>query len=359
VNKMVKMIFVFCMLISTDCYAECTSFCFVTKDAILFGHNLDWHVGDGIICVNKRNVTKKVCWFNSNLKWISRYGSITINQWGREFPSRGMNEVGLVVAEMTLKETQFPFPDSRTPISSLQWIQYQLDNCATIEEVIETNSKIRIDPKQYPSHFLVSDSSGNCVTMEWINGKLVYHTREKLPIKVLSNSSYASCIKYYNPNYSPTPYDYSSTARFYRAAEMIRNYDPISHGPEINYAFDILEKVGRIGRTKWNLVFDIKKRYFYFRTDVNRTIGYVDFDSINFSCNTPVTIFEIAKQFSGNIQNHFIEYNYDINRTLITDVSKKLERYIGQIPEKDIKAMVNYPETTICNPINSVRDKKQ
>jgi choloylglycine hydrolase len=30
------------------------------------------------------------------ISWISKYGSITFNQYGREFPTGGMNEKGLV-----------------------------------------------------------------------------------------------------------------------------------------------------------------------------------------------------------------------------------------------------------------------
>ena len=77
-----------------------------------------------------------------------------------------MNEAGLAVGEMALNSTRFPDPDSRTSITLLQWIQYQLDNCATIDEVIESNKRIRIDPSEYHSHFFVADSRGNCVTME-------------------------------------------------------------------------------------------------------------------------------------------------------------------------------------------------
>ena len=56
----------------------------------------------------------------------------------------GMNEAGLVVETMMLEETEYPSPDSRPGIEILQWIQYQLDNFSTIEEVIASHSQIRI-----------------------------------------------------------------------------------------------------------------------------------------------------------------------------------------------------------------------
>ncbi|MEJ2628896.1 MAG: linear amide C-N hydrolase [bacterium] len=231
--KLMFMVFLFTM---TKCFAECTSFCLTSNDTILFGNNLDWYIGDGLIVINKRNVSKTGCWFSPKPSWTSKYGSITINQFGREFPSRGMNEAGLVIGEMTLSETQFPDPDFRTPISLLQWIQYQLDNCATIEEVIATETRIRIEQNEYHSHFLVADSSGNCLSMEWLNGSLVFHAHDTLPIKVLTNNTYASCLEYYNSHTLSSSSDFSSKARFYRAAEMIKDYDPQTKGSMVGYA---------------------------------------------------------------------------------------------------------------------------
>jgi len=52
-----------------------------------------------------------------------------------EFPLGGMNEAGLIVETMVLEDTQYPSPDSRPEVETLQWVQYQLDNFSTIEAV--------------------------------------------------------------------------------------------------------------------------------------------------------------------------------------------------------------------------------
>ena len=78
------------------------------------------------------------------ISWVSKYGSITFNQYGKEFPTGGMNEKGLVVELMWLDETRYPEPDQRGVLNVLQWIQYQLDNSQTIDEVIASDKKIRI-----------------------------------------------------------------------------------------------------------------------------------------------------------------------------------------------------------------------
>jgi penicillin V acylase-like amidase (Ntn superfamily) len=337
------------ILSSKQNFAQCTSFCFTTNDTILFGNNLDWHVGDGLVVVNKRNVSKTAAWFTNPASWTSKYGSITVNQWGREFPSRGINEAGLVVGEMTLNETRFPNPDSRSAVSLEQWIQYQLDSHATIEEVIESNSEIRIDLNEYHSHFLVADSTGNCVSMEWINGELVYHAYETMPVKVLANSTYENSLNYYNSGNPPSQSDFSSDARFFRAADMIENYDPNTDGPAVNYAFNVLQSVASPSRNKWRLVFDITNQRFYFLTDRNQNIRYVDLSYFDYSCDTPVKILDMNSSLSGNIQSYFTEYNYDTNHALIAFVAETLAPYIGEQPEWSIDSMANYPENTICN----------
>jgi choloylglycine hydrolase len=58
---------------------------------------MDGIVGDGTIIVNKRNVSKTALLYSDAtgcqpVKWTSKYGSITFNQNGREFPFSGINE---------------------------------------------------------------------------------------------------------------------------------------------------------------------------------------------------------------------------------------------------------------------------
>lgn len=334
--------------------AECTSFCFNTKDIFLFGNNLDLHYGEGIIFVNKRNVQKTGFFYDPGLEWVSKYGSITINNIGREFPARGMNEEGLVIGEMTLSETEFPMPDSRSPVANLQWVQYILDNCATIEAVIEANSKIRIAPDSYPSHFLIADNSGNCITMEWLDGKLVYHKGKDLPVAVLTNSKYEESVKYYNERHFSLFNRNSSNNRFSRAAKMLKKYKASVDNPPLKYAFDILDSVASTDFTKWSLVFDIKNNIFYFRTHENRDNGFIDFKSADFSCETPVQTFNIQTKFKGNIGSQLVDYSYKDNYNLIKYVFSKI---LPDASESEYLMFADYPKTTQCNTNISVNSE--
>jgi penicillin V acylase-like amidase (Ntn superfamily) len=130
---------------------------------------------------------------------VSKYGSITFNQYGKEFPTGGMNEKGLVVELMWLDETRYPNPDQRPAVGVLQWIQYQLDNSSTTAEVIGSNSQIRISEKTAPIHFLVADAAGNVATIEFLDGKMVVHKDKELPFPVLTNDTYASSVQTAKP----------------------------------------------------------------------------------------------------------------------------------------------------------------
>ena len=77
----------------------------------------------------------------------------------------GMNETGLVVEVMWLQGTKYPARDERPALRELSWVQYQLDNCCTIGEVIATDSKIRITGDSAPIHYLVCDTSGNAAVL--------------------------------------------------------------------------------------------------------------------------------------------------------------------------------------------------
>src|SRR5688500_6740984 len=203
-------------LITSEALA-CTTFCLKNKGEVLFGKNYDWMIGDGAAFVNRRGVSKWSGLENEKnpAKWTSRYGSVTFNQYGWESPSGGMNEVGLVIELMWLDDTEYPQPDDRPAIGVLEWIQFNLDTAATAEEVIRNSAAVRI-ASAVKLHYLVSDKYGNSATVEFLDGKLVAHTGEKLPVSALANDTYTRSLEYSKTAQAPT--SESSLDRFSRAA---------------------------------------------------------------------------------------------------------------------------------------------
>jgi len=178
----------------------CTTFSLKDGTRLVFGRNYDWGIGYGYVMVNKRDLIKKA--FNffdpeaKSAEWISKFGSITFNQYGKEYPMGGMNEAGLVVEVMWLAGTRFPPADSRPAIGELPWVQYQLDNFSSVKEVLENCSSIRIITNSQPIHFLVCDQTGEVAAIEFLDGKMVHHTKDSLLVDVLANNTYEDSIRY-------------------------------------------------------------------------------------------------------------------------------------------------------------------
>ncbi|MCK5055762.1 MAG: linear amide C-N hydrolase, partial [Candidatus Aminicenantes bacterium] len=191
-NKKISMIVLalLFMLMNGNHLIPCSTFFAQDKNVKLFGRNYDFFTHTGFAVINPRGLVKQALVYpgESPASWGSRYGSITFNQLGQEYPTGGMNEAGLVIECMWLSHTQYPMKDSRPSVMELQWMQYILDTCGTVEEVIKTDRKIRIQQKGQPLHFLVADKDGNGAVIEFINFYPYFYAFGKKHPAVLTNS---------------------------------------------------------------------------------------------------------------------------------------------------------------------------
>lgn len=333
---------------------SCTTFLLNRGDELVFGRNYDWMVDDGLVVVNKRDVSKTALTRDEyRAHWTSKYGSVTFNQYGRELPMGGMNEAGLVVEVMWLEETEYPVPDSRPAIDNLQWVQYQLDNYSTAEDVIRSDSVLRIEPGGGSTiHYLVGDRTGNCASIEFIGGKLVYHMGETMEVKTLTNDTYATSVEFLKKHEGfggelPNPGGPGSLERFVRASTMVKNYDPETSKPTVDYVFDILTNVAQDEWTKWSIAYDMQNLRIYFRTFANREIRHVAFDSLQFSCGTEVQVLDVNADLSGDMADDLVDYTREINRKLIGSTFGKTE-FLQGVAEEVLDVIASYPESTVC-----------
>ena len=108
---MKKMILLVLMSIMTmDATIACTTFVIHDDTNLAFGRNFDWDISSAMVVVNKKGLYKQAFVQPPNVAatWISKYGSITFNQIGVDSPMGGMNEKGLVIAQMALFESKYP-----------------------------------------------------------------------------------------------------------------------------------------------------------------------------------------------------------------------------------------------------------
>lgn len=325
---MKKIITLFCVCLVSAYSFACSTFLLSKNGKHFFGRNYDWITGNGMVVVNARGVAKSAFMPSDGkaISWVSGYGSITFNQYGKEFPHGGMNERGLVVELMWLQETQYPESDDRASINVLQWIQYQLDNCANIGEVIATDKKLRIDPAAgAPLHFLVADGSGKAATIEFIDGKMVVHQGAELAFPVLTNTPYKDALKEVKDDKSAKgTFRDNSVQRFATACRMVQQYqvNDIKEEP-VDYAFNILKSVSQKTYTKWSIVYDITNKQIYFIANGNTQRKNLSLRNFDYSCSTAPVAFNISDSRGGDISKLFTPLDFEQNRKVIQQSSKE------------------------------------
>ncbi len=338
----------------THAAVACTSFCLKDDASLVFGKNYDWHLDAGIVIVNKGGVTKKALLLDPSekgAKWVSKYGSVTFNQYGREIPNGGMNEAGLVLEVMMLPGTQHPVPDDRPAV--MTWVQYQLDNCATTKEVIESNKNIRVSATSpMPLHFLGCDSQGNVATFEFLDGKFVCNEGATLPVTALTNDTYKASVAYLK-NYTgfggekKLPYgSWGSLDRFVCAADRIKKYQSDSDGPAVEYAFETLDTVKQGDATKWTIVYDLKKMEVHYKTLRYRKTKTIRLRDCDFDPQTAVQVISMNTSLEGLLNPYLHNYETDLNRWLVY-YSIKHTPLLSFIPENLLEMLVQYPDLTV------------
>jgi len=324
--------------------------------AILFAKNFDWPLGDGYIFVNKRNVDKAAYGADSmaSLRWTSKYGSVTFNQLGREFPLGGMNEAGLVVEELSTP-SQYPAPDKRPSVNEFQWVQYQLDNCGSVKEVLKSDQKLRVSKFLIGLHYLVADRKGNAAVIEFIGGKTAAYTGPELRVLVLSNNSYEESLRYLrfhrgfggDRTVSNGP---ESGERFVRAATLLDDYYFPGQRPTVDQAFSLLKSVEQAD-TQWSIIYSIPLGRVFFKTKSHRTYKIINLRAFDFSCKSPVLMLPVDTDAAWLLTGNFVGYDAGKNRSLLESVFRKLTdlgKLDVMIPDEVIDGMARYPESCRC-----------
>jgi penicillin V acylase-like amidase (Ntn superfamily) len=348
----------------------CSTFLLRSGGLLLVGHNLDEqdHI-PGLVFINKRNVAKTAlswAWLLSGktdktppLAWTSKYASLTFNPYGREFPDDGLNEAGLFIGEMTLRETRYPFDPAKPRLFMSLWMQHLLDTCRTVEEVVESASALNIDGWGW--HFFAADRSGQAASVEFVEGKIVVHRGDTLPVPVLGNSLYEEEMVRL-AEYSgfggdkPISLEDMNAPRFVQAALLLRAYRPALK-PPVDYCFDILRQMGR-GTTRWSLVCDLKSGRAFFRTDKAQGIKSVRLGDFDPGCDQPARFLDIHADLAGDVRREFEEYSREANRAHVRQAWEAMLKIAPAFEwllkmnkstrDEVVERFASYPEQTQC-----------
>ncbi|MFB3907267.1 MAG: linear amide C-N hydrolase [Candidatus Eisenbacteria bacterium] len=346
--------------------AACTCFTVDARGQVLVGRNYDWDFSDGLVLVNKRGATKVAGYDASSQAgvWTSQHGSVTFNQYGRDFPQGGMNEAGLVVEVLWLEGTVFPSEDERLSLPAVQWIQYQLDSSATVEEVIASLDRVRCSGS-VELHFFVADRTGETASVEYLDGKAVVHrTHARSPAgdgrtqvapmetPVLTNDTYTDSERFLQRHegfggHERLPRSESSLGRFARAASGCRALASGARRAEAADLFRLLDDVSQKARTQWSIVYDPVTLAIQFRTKESRGVKTILLADLDFSCSSPVRILDVNEKGSGDLRDRWTDYSLDANRQLIGRSYAKTA-FLQQVPAEALDRLAAMPDRFPC-----------
>jgi len=243
-----------------------------------------------------------------SIAWTSKYGSVILSAY-EVATSDGINEKGLAGNLLYLAESDYGDAAARgkPTISVGAWLQYFLDNYATVAEAAEA---MQADPFTVVSanapngrpasvHVALSDPSGDSAILEYLGGKLQIHHGPQY--KVMTNSppydqqiaidSYWELIG--GKNFLPGTI--SAADRFVRASYNLESSPKFKDRRDaVASVFSQMRSVGvplgmsdpdkpNISSTLWRSMIDQDAKPYYFDSVINPSVIWVDLDKVDLS----------------------------------------------------------------------------
>ena len=222
--------------------------------------NFDWKARGGHVFLSPRGQIKAAEELSKQryyrpVRWVSRYASLTLSQFGRDYPMQGINERGLSGAVL-MAPASYPRYGRYGVITENLWLQHQLDQYATIQEVSAHLNDFGIRKISADLHWFLCDASGECATIEFSEGSpRIYRTSDKR-MHVITNSpvqvSWGS-FQQWKESSRPLPQGYMSIARFIRLAWNLSGDGAVDLGA-------ILNDAALDGFTAWQSIFSTRQR---------------------------------------------------------------------------------------------------
>ncbi|MCK8478335.1 linear amide C-N hydrolase [Microbacterium sp. SSW1-7] len=275
---------------------------------------------------------------NGTLTWKAKYGSIIATAFDL-IATDGMNEEGFAGHILWLAESDYGKPAAdATQLSQAVWLQYYLDNFATVADAVAwTNeSQVQIaqlfDPTGHlvPTlHLAINDASGDSAIIEYTDGRpKVYHGRE---YQVMTNSptfdKQLELVKHVEGlgGDKPLPGSTLASDRFARASFYVAHQkQPQTQIEAISAMFSIIRNAAQPFRTPepgkpdasqtiWQVVLDLTNKRYAFESTTRPNIVWVDFADMSFNEGTKILKLDLVGRLAlegglvGNASHHFAD----------------------------------------------------
>jgi choloylglycine hydrolase len=315
-------------LLPTSSALPCTRVVWSAPDGQVFvGRTQDWtERANSSFRVFPRGMERTGAVAENPHKWTSKYGSLIIT--GYDIATHeGVNERGLSAQILYLAgETDYGARDpKREGIGVTQWVQYFLDNYATVAEAVDAQKTfaVQIDslilPNGFPTlvHLSLSDKSGDSAVIEYVGGKArVYHdkrftvmTNEPTYDKQIEN------LKQYRTfgGDKPLPGERTPSDRFVRAAYYANGLPkPANPNEGAAFMFSVIRNISvpfsapdpakpNVSSTIFRTVHDLTGGRYFFESTYAPNIVWVDMSKLDFTAGKPELELQVEKNiFSLN-----------------------------------------------------------
>jgi choloylglycine hydrolase len=288
----------------------CTRVLWSSPDGQVFvGRTQDWMEKAGhAFRLHPRGAQRVGAVAENPQKWTSKYGSLVLTAYDMG-THEGVNEKGLSAHALYLaEENSFPQRDPKLKgIGVMQWVQYYLDNYATVAEAVEAQKSwtFQIEPLVLPNgfptlvHVSLSDKTGDSAVIEFIGGKArIHHDRR---FTVMTNEptfdKQMENLKQYRSfgGDKPLPGERSPTDRFVRAAYWANQLQkPANPAEGAAFMFSVIRNVSvpfgagdpnrpNIASTIFRTVIDLTGGRYYFESTYAPNVVWIDYSKLDFS----------------------------------------------------------------------------
>ncbi|WP_182427631.1 linear amide C-N hydrolase [Bacteroides intestinalis] len=304
------------------------------KDMVITGRTMDWKEDTrSNIWIFPRGMERNGEVGKNPMRWKSKYGSVVTSAYDI-CSTDGMNEKGLVANLLWLAESSYPQWNGEKPALSIAaWVQYMLDNFATVSEAVSEIEKNTFDvvsdmmpdgTRMATLHLSISDATGDNAIFEYIDGKLnIHHNRS---YQVMTNSpvfdQQLALDDYWKTIGGTTflPGTNRAADRFVRASFYI-NAIPKTEDTRTALAsvFSVIRNTSvpfgistpdqpNISSTRWRTVSDQKDKVYYFESTLYPNVFWVDFKDVDFSEKASVKKLNLldGKTYAGNTAKDFV-----------------------------------------------------
>jgi choloylglycine hydrolase len=322
-------------LFSVQSAQSCTRVLWASPDGqVLVGRTQDWTEKAGhAFRLFPRGMERTGAVAENPLKWTSKYGSLVLTAYDMG-THEGVNEKGLSGHGLYLAvNAAFGERDpKRQAIGIMQWIQYYLDNYATVAEAVEATKSFDFQieplilPNGYPTliHISLSDKSGDSAVIEYKDGKpQIYHDRR---FTVTTNEPTYDVqienLKQYRTfgGDKPLPGERTPMDRFVRAAYYANGLQqPADRAEAAAFMFSVIRNVSvpfglgdpdrpNVASTIFRTVQDLTGGRYYFESTYAPNVVWVNYDKMDFSAGKPEMELKVEKKIftlNGDVTDLF------------------------------------------------------